>query len=188
MKKKVFVISRGIGYWRTFFKNNGFEITPNYLEADLFQYTGGEDISPELYKEVNTKSHNNFDRDLYESGWFAIGRRLGIPQAGICRGGQFLNVMCGGSMEQDVSGHTGDHIMKTINGHTIKVTSTHHQMMVPNNRAIILGQADIVHECDPEVVLYQREKCLCFQPHPEFGRYPELTGYYFGLINEYLVN
>src|SRR3546814_3238996 len=42
---------------------------------------------------------------LFRSGYFAIARRMHKPMAGICRGGQFLNVMCGGSMIQHVEGH-----------------------------------------------------------------------------------
>jgi len=52
---------------------------------------------------------------------------------GICRGSQFLTVMSGGRLFQDVSGHAimGTHLIKFKDGSSLGITSTHHQMMNP---------------------------------------------------------
>jgi hypothetical protein len=68
---------------------------------------------------------------------------------------------------------------------TIQVTSTHHQMMIPTEDAVVLLTANIAleknapaytrigrggeKEPDTEAVWYQDTNSLCFQPHPEFG-------------------
>lgn len=161
--------------------------------ADLFQFWGGSDVSPSLYGEKNTHSMCDERRDLYEAGFFSLGQRLNIPMVGICRGGQFLNVMCGGKMIQEVPGriHCRPHdiiVDKEPANHKNKgfkeiyATSTHHQMMVPGEEACIIGHAKEHSECDPEVVYYWQNKCLCFQPHPEYSGFEELTDYYFELL------
>jgi hypothetical protein len=58
---------------------------------------------------------------------------------GICRGGQFLNVMNGGDMWQDVDGHglAGTHLAYSMVEELpmpFEVTSTHHQMIRPNEK------------------------------------------------------
>ena len=66
---------------------------------------------------------------------------VGIPMVGICRGGQFLNVMSGGSMWQDVNNHTKPHRVinyDTFNTYPFMVSSTHHQMMDPSSEGEIL--------------------------------------------------
>lgn len=194
-KKKAFVPTQGVSLWRHFLGKGGYDVVDNIFDADFIQFTGGQDVSPELYNCLNIRSNVNKERDLFEAGIFAIGRRRDIPMVGVCRGGQFLNVMCGGAMIQHCEGHQSHHRMKTNDGREMMATSTHHQMMIPTSRAIILASANIIHkegdgenpylmECDPEVVLYHREKCLCFQPHPEWGQYQELTDYYFSLLKE----
>ena len=120
---------------------------------------------------------------------------------GVCRGGQFLNVMNGGTMWQHVSGHTGTHKIVDVTGLTdgkeINVTSTHHQMMIPSESSPgeILAYADDlssnhqtdskrIHDgIDVEVIYYERTKSLCFQPHPEYPYAPkECTKYFFDLV------
>ena len=104
--------------------------------------------------------------------------------AGICRGAQFLNVMNGGKMWQHTVGHAirGVHeAIDQMSGEEVMVTSTHHQMMIPTNDAIVLMTADCavfkqgfeVQELggikpDIEAVFYPETRCLCYQPHPEY--------------------
>jgi len=193
-KPKVLIVGYENGF-RGFYEDYGFQVVNNPLEADLYQFTGGEDVTPELYNCLNTHSYNNLNRDLIEAGYFTVGRRLNKPMVGVCRGGQFLNVMCGGAMLQHVSGHTSSHPIKTTGGtHEIMATSTHHQMMIPSNRAKLLAWANIVHprddsdmDNDPEVLFYEQERCLCFQPHPEYRKFKELEEYFFELVNGLLL-
>jgi gamma-glutamyl-gamma-aminobutyrate hydrolase PuuD len=108
-----------------------------------------------------------------------------IPMIGICRGGQFLNVMCGGKMWQDVDKHAirGTHLaIDLASGEEVEVTSTHHQMMKPSDEGILLLQATFIaevrspmlmaHMRGVEAVLYPHYNTLCFQPHPEYGECP----------------
>jgi len=191
-KLKVFVVGDNWAIKRWLTKNN-CEVVDDPFKAELLQFTGGEDVSPEIYGEENTHSHNNILRDMEEMAYFALARRLEIPMVGICRGAQFLNVMCGGSMVQDVKGHTRNHpIYVDVDTQSdfgeIEATSTHHQMMVPADWASVLAYADVTDVDDPEIVFYQEDAtCLCFQPHPEYGNHPELEKLYFELINNYLV-
>ena len=95
-------------------------------------------------------------------------------------------------MLQHIVGHaTGcDHLLRDIpTGRSIMVSSTHHQMMVPNlKQGVIVADADVRNEdsCDlpdVEVVSYPRTKCLCFQPHPEFFEQGhECPEYFFELV------
>src|SRR5665213_1237946 len=97
---------------------------------DLVVFTGGSDVSPFLYNQTNTHSHSDARRDLTEIAWYH--KFYSVPKLGICRGGQFLHVMNGGEMVQDISRHaiSGEHDCKFWNRDApYQVTSTHHQMM-----------------------------------------------------------
>src|SRR5687768_16963203 len=78
----------------------------NYpTNLDLICFTGGEDVTPSLYGEVkHPLTYNNPERDKHEVEYF--NQFIGIPKVGICRGGQFLNVMSGGKLHQHILGHT----------------------------------------------------------------------------------
>ena len=158
-------------------------------DADLLMFPGGEDVSPGLYHaEKHPRTYCNPDRDARESLVFRTyhDRR----KIGICRGGQFLNVMNRGRMFQDVTNHTRSHVLlyRNENDETEKytVTSTHHQMMIPAPKALLWGTAREstyrdrsepskvpvtfgIDRDDIEIVFYPRTKSLCFQPHPEYG-------------------
>ena len=151
-------------------------------------------------------------RDEEEQVVFEYGLRHGIPMAGICRGGQFLNVMCGGKMYQHVDGHatgTTHAVSPTIASErlvptTFQVTSTHHQMMIPSEMATLLLVADMASRLeymtrgsigykesavrdDTEALWYPEQKVLCFQPHPEYlGKDSECQKAYFSFIAEFL--
>lgn len=203
----VFIVGgNGSGYGQMFL-NAGWELAKGPLKADLIQFTGGEDVSPCLYgEERHPTTGDNLERDLYEAGYFALAQRMGIPMSGICRGGQFLNVMSGGRMYQHVSAHaTGhNHDLIDINtGRAISVSSTHHQMMIAGDDGVLVATANlggfkesvqriaddktavvrVFNNQDTEVVYYPITKALCFQPHPEFfGPGHECFEYYFECI------
>lgn len=194
-RPKVYVVGGGFEYIRMLF-TLGCDGAKGLDDADFVLFTGGEDVNPELYGEpVMAKTNFSRARDDKEQAIFKGALERELPMVGICRGGQFLNVMNGGKMWQHVIGHTGNHVarievppfLKDNKRRTITVTSTHHQMMIPADHAIVLMTANIaieknsplvtklghkLEEPDTEAVFYDDTNCLCFQPHPEFGSCP----------------
>lgn len=177
--------------------------------CDLVQFTGGEDVDPALYGQRNVASGCNLSRDLMEIEVFSLALHSGKPMAGICRGGQFLNVMCGGKMWQDVNNHLGTHLIEDIEtGELFAATSTHHQMMRPGDwgctvvgighgsevydgRGVATTRLDAYQEIesaaiDFEILYYDRQDVLCFQPHPEFYGKTDLADRYFSYLLKYL--
>jgi gamma-glutamyl-gamma-aminobutyrate hydrolase PuuD len=162
------------------FLNRGFACHANPQYADLICFTGGADVSPELYGEKKHPTTNSdINRDNREKIIFHD--FVATPKVGICRGGQFLNVMSGGRMWQDVDNHCRSHEMRICDtNERVMVTSTHHQMIRPTKEAEILAVAyestrkeTAIHVSkvghDIEVVYYDDTLSLCFQPHPEYG-------------------
>lgn len=218
MTKKVWIVGGYTsGAYGSMFKGEGWEVVADIDDADLVQFTGGEDVTPALYDEPrHPRTGNNSHRDNEEAKIYHYCLANGIPMAGICRGGQFLNVMNGGKMYQDVDNHAiGETHPAFVLGHVgwVKVTSTHHQMMRVNLRAehLILmtakestyrehmGSSGIVlketnfkgkYDDDVESVYYPNTLSLCYQPHPEFfGKHvKECRAVYFHLLNNYLMN
>jgi hypothetical protein len=173
------------------------------VEPDLVLFTGGADVSPELYKEeVHPRTGHFPKRDEVEGLIYLGCYGADLKMAGICRGGQFLNVMNGGGMYQDIDNHTREHIALILEtGRFIPVSSTHHQMMIPGDGSVVKALAhestrkewmeggDVITNTDEamdvEVVLYPESGCLCFQPHPEmFSQGHPCTDYFFELIEE----
>lgn len=204
--KNVYIVN-GSGSYRFMFERMHYNVTNNIEDADLVCFTGGEDVTPSFYgHEKHPTTGNNAYRDRYESDIFAMCRERGLPMVGICRGAQFLNVMSGGTMYQDVRGHTADHSITDVEtGEIILVSSTHHQMMKPSSEAILVATAALkgertwfeegifkrdVSKEDIEVVYYPHTDCLCFQPHPEFGseKYTNMYAYFKGLLEKHLID
>ncbi len=185
--------------------SRGHNVVSSLELADLVQFTGGSDVSPELYGEKNVRSYCDANRDKYEQKIFNHCREVGKAMVGICRGGQFLNVMNGGKMWQHVSNHAigGTHVVYDHESElTYLCTSTHHQMMIPGLLAEVVGQGIALcrsyqseggvytpddlgnDELDVEVVWYEDTHSLCFQPHPELDD-GECQEYFFILIERY---
>lgn len=200
---KVYIVG-GNNAYQTLFQDVGFKIC-DAAQAELVCFTGGEDVSPNLYGDArHPTTHNNPHRDHRESELFKDFLARGLPMVGICRGAQFLNVMAGGRMYQNVSRHTSPHYLIDFRtGTEVWVTSTHHQMMMPGDKGKLIGASylhgerewfdgevakrDTSNE-DIEVVLYKRKRLLCFQPHPEMYQdsqeYDGMREYFFDLLNE----
>lgn len=210
MKKlKVFIINGDKDY-RRLFTDAGHIVISELEQADLVCFTGGADVSPHLYGErKHPTTAPYYARDVIEKECFLKCVEEDIPMVGICRGGQFLNVMNGGKMYQHVDNHGRMHqVYDNFTGEVIKVTSTHHQMMRPAENGIIIAEAsestykehmDEIHgkdsvvritddNVDVEVVYYPHTRCLCFQPHPEFFGYNELAKYFHSLIHRYITS
>lgn len=85
-------------------------------------FTGGNDVSPEVYKENPDKpSDYSMDRDRFEMDLLKEAAERKIPALGICRGMQLMNVYNGGKLVQDLHAHLGfDGHPPRIN-HTVKV-------------------------------------------------------------------
>lgn len=129
----------------------GWTLAPTLKEAQIVVFTGGSDVDPQLYGEPkhHTTSVSPL-RDGIDIDMYNYCQDNDLFMVGICRGGQFLNVMNGGKMIQDVEGHAvrGTHPTYIVdNGGEIipqykyNTTSTHHQMMIPSDEGIIYAAA-----------------------------------------------
>jgi gamma-glutamyl-gamma-aminobutyrate hydrolase PuuD len=201
---------------RQMFVKHDWGITKDINEADVICFVGGEDVDPVLYDEAQHRSSFlNKVRDAYETEIYNEALNLGIPMVGICRGGQFLNVMNGGKLWQDVDGHGRGSHNAFIPGDTTpyNITSSHHQMMVVNERAIhkiLLTAGESHRRCrmshidsvpkyetvtypnkaknsDIEAVFYEDTRCLCFQPHPEYSGAVVTAELFFDFIDTYIL-
>jgi hypothetical protein len=160
--------------------------------ADMIVFQGGTDVDPKLYGDDRHPKTDEPDevRDRMETALFRSMETSKFQwKIGICRGAQFLNVMNGGKLWQDIPGHRYSHELRYINEadlqRTYLVSSTHHQMMIPHlPDGIIWAYANQAeyrehakggrlelgknHWRDAEIVYYPKTKSLCFQPHPEY--------------------
>lgn len=207
MRPSVFIVGGDMTIARMFMDNN-WKVTDSIDEADLIQFTGGEDVSPMLYGDVkHSSTYCSPVRDQIESDIFFS--HLYTPKAGICRGGQFLNVMSGGGMFQHVDNHgiAGTHnayyFEDSRDKRSVQVTSTHHQMMRPDlfsdfevfmiaelstSKEDGMGTDWVKHvsEEDTEGVMYFDTNSLCFQPHPEYvDPYHECQQLYFEVLERF---
>lgn len=204
-KNKVFVVGGDMSV-TNLFHSEGWVCVNNVFDSDLVCFTGGADVGPQLYghpRHTSTFVHDPHDQT--EMAIFAESMERSTPMVGICRGGQFLNVMNGGKMYQDVTGHTQSHFMHIVDKkglRSIQVTSTHHQMMMPSREGVVLGtgpastvtfwneeKMDWDKKLLPEGVEVVRYKmALCFQPHPEFSihnlGFRDMREYFFSQIEE----
>ena len=202
--RKVHII-RGDASYQHLFREMGYSIVPKITDADILVFTGGADVSPMYYgHKRHDSTHFDVSRDDHESGIFQYALANDIPMVGVCRGGQLLNVLSGGEMYQDVSKHVMSHSITDLEtGEVVFVSSTHHQMMKPSEKGLLVATAaqggsrewwdgEIfkreVSTQDIEVVFYEHTKCLCFQPHPEFAS-PDYVGmrtYFKGLLERFI--
>lgn len=104
------------------------------------------------------------DQEAYE-------KHKDLPKVGICRGNQFLSVMKGSKLIQDMR-HPSSHFVIDEFGDKFRVTSTHHQMVYPFN-------------CDPNdyKILWasfdpniNKEECCSISPH-HYGADDKVDGY-----------
>lgn len=165
-------------------KFEDFRRSPYKYRAVVF--TGGSDVSPSLYRDDSPKGicRTNPKRDREEAEIFRIVAAAKVPMIGICRGMQFINVMTGGKLIHDVTGHShGNHLVSARDCRApFSVNSFHHQMCIPNQSTIILawsterlsknyiGYNDEKFDYSgPEVeaIYCPTDRCLGVQWHPE---------------------
>lgn len=147
---------------------------------DMIYFDGGSDVSPSYYGEKNNGMSNcNPERDAFESEIFRLYKNTFTRFAGICRGSQFLNVMFGGTLHQDLpQSHPYYHHVQNLDlpfiPEMIKVNSTHHQGV----KDLAPSLVSIFIEPRTGIVEGYRDtmdiKVRAVQSHPEFqdGQYP----------------
>jgi putative glutamine amidotransferase len=194
MNRKIYVVGGAVGYanWME------GEIVPKMHQSDLVVFTGGEDVSPELYgEERHPTTQCNGVRDGYEMYHFEEARIMKKKMVGICRGSQFLCVMAGGKLVQDQERQPGYHPMNTHDGKIIRVSSTHHQAQwpwnLPRKEFFVLGYTkklsrwhhDAINDemvdgasdatygvvadgHEAEICYYPKIRALAIQSHPEY--------------------
>ena len=122
-----------------------------FAMLDGVVFSGGGDIDPSQYMEAPACQLRAVDhaRDRFERELIQLALETHKPFLGICRGLQMLNVVCGGSLIQDISseveselqhdtilGEDGEHqisltagsqLSKLLKLEQIQVNSAHHQ-------------------------------------------------------------
>jgi gamma-glutamyl-gamma-aminobutyrate hydrolase PuuD len=194
MKNKVLVLNPDNASYETLLKDFG-EVTRNTTafilnpkDFKLIQFTGGDDVLPELYGDTSPKNYCMCgDRDEEETKIFKIATKFSIPMVGICRGTQFLNVMCGGKLIHHLDGHaSSQHMVNTsctsLSLDTFQTNSLHHQMCIPptdghiiawslekQSKKYIGDKDEEIYWPGPEVeaIFIPWDKVLGVQWHPE---------------------
>lgn len=211
-KKNIYVVGTATHYANWI--ENG-ELTNDMSKADIVLFTGGCDVDPSFYgRKKHDSTYSNLERDKEEKKEFEKAIELKVPLIiGTCRGFQFINVMHGGLLIQDVSGHAISSTHGITNGEEIyEINSLHHQMVYPYNidskiykilywtnpsrSRYFAGLTDEELEklsCEPEIAVYftnKNTKCLGIQGHPEMlywrNSYHPTIDMLNKLVNKYL--
>ena len=176
---------------------------------DVLLFEGGTDVNPKYYGQRQGRYTDSPDivRDARERALWLAAQEVGAASIGICRGSQFLTVMNDGELIQHVTGHCQSHRIRTNDGGSFEVTSTHHQMMVPLVEHQMLAwsakplsnvylDGNDVH-CpekvfgwrEPEIVWYPKSKSLCIQGHPEYVDSKEIFPQYcLRLVRKFILS
>lgn len=169
----------------------GCELTESIEQANLVLLAGGEDISPEIYKEEEHRTTSpNVKRDIMELAITEYAIEHKIPIIGICRGAQLLCALAGGVLVQDMN-HSFHHDMYIykINGKffsniPIEVNSMHHQLQYPYclkypSEYMVLGYSKSIRDYN-KIGLVKNTKVdlrtLEYWGEPEVVYYPKIKG------------
>jgi putative glutamine amidotransferase len=177
-------------FFNQFFDNPELE-SYNYLEQDKYDlvlFTGGADISPEIYGEKNTASYTNPERDRWEIFSYEMLKQIDTPMMGICRGHQFLNAMEGGKLIQDINPrHPYKHYINIeASDDLLLVNSTHHQAVRETPLEIIATAPKNDLSGFPVVEMSARPSMLTMQFHPESFMPEELREFIAMKMREFL--
>lgn len=158
-------------------------------EFDGFLFTGGHDVSPELYGAVNSGlSVCSPERDAMETFLLKAVLKEDKPVLGICRGLQLLNAVLGGTLWQDlpterpseINHRQGKPYDKTV--HKVKlmsalrapldkaelrVNSRHHQA-IQHMSAELIPAAFSPDDLVEAAVMPSKKFVLAVQWHPEY--------------------
>lgn len=165
-------------------------------EFDGLCLTGGGDIDPARYGEVNSASEDIDDaRDTIELALLERALARDIPVLGICRGFQLINVRFGGSLEQHHLGHSpkyppegaavsddpggadavrhiiepapGSKLAAACGDEAFSVNSSHHQVVTPARLAAELRATARVGELVEALESPAHRWVVAVQWHPE---------------------
>ncbi len=161
-------------YFKVYFPNIKLIKSPEEVKLyDLIIVPGGEDVNPRYYNEQNYFSYVNDYRDNQEVPIVrqAINSRKKIYA--VCRGHQLVNVLCGGSLYQDLveevgQSHPRNHILESIADDTIskyfgkkEIVSTHHQAVKSTPLTVTSTFQGVIESC-------RGRNIISTQFHPEF--------------------
>ena len=149
-----------------------------------------EDLNPWYYGE-EPKPQIQTIRPEIDEAWFALGRaakEMGMPMLGICKGIQFLNVLCGGDLYQDIYTQKettilhlqslersylhhhveikeGTHLAEILGAGTHAVNSMHHQAVrTPGEDILVSATAP---DGTIEAIESRNGQIVAVQWHPE---------------------
>ena len=160
--------------------------------CDGFVFTGGQDVSPEIYGEEKLPecAECSIERDILEKMILTEALKADKPVLGICRGLQFINAALGGTLYQDLDTYfpsevnhrqkapydepihrvevaNGSPLYNLLEKESIEVNSCHHQAIkVLSEKAVAMAKApDGIVEA-----FYVPEKSFAWavQWHPEY--------------------
>lgn len=187
----VYIVGMDSGVHRMWF-NEGYNVLMGDINkaienADIICFIGGDDVSPKMYGQIKNKEAHVYEslsadkRDL--EAWNLIPKD--VLKVGICRGGQFLHVMNGGKLYQDVTGGhgSGHKAYDAVWKKELIITSSHHQMMkAQDGHGDIMTYSEGVGDvftgefgpvnppsAEPEGIWYEGTRSLCLQFHPEWA-------------------
>ncbi len=153
--------------------------------CDALLLPGGPDVDPARYGQPNRASLGiDPARDALEFSALETALALHLPVLGICRGCQLLNAAFGGTLHQDICGHsaldentdrlhpshTTDPMLIALYGEDFIVNSSHHQAvdrLGEGLRAVQWGPDGVI-----EAIRHERLPVFAVQWHPERLRWP----------------
>jgi len=157
-------------------------------DLDLVIFPGGADVNPNLYGEENRMSFIDNFRDSWEIEVFNECIDNNIKIFGICRGNQFINVMCGGKLYQHIDGHAGRiHGLCVINESNSAINSlkyskqhsTHHQAVKELGKDVEI----LAYDSSGKIIEATKRgnSILTVQFHPEYKNNFE----FFNLVKDW---
>lgn len=145
-----------------------------YDKSNLIIFSGGEDINPKIYGEVNRFSYFNDSRDSEELKILEKAINDNKKILGVCRGHQLINAYLGGKLIQDLNYykfyHNSYHNLEILEENSIVnkffsdgVNSMHHQGVVKVGKGLTPTSfhEGVFESCENNLV-------LTVQFHPEF--------------------
>lgn len=184
---KVYVVG-GDNHYADFI--HGSILTEKFEEADIVLLTGGEDVHPSFYDDIQYElTYSNKLRDDVELEYIEKAKESGKFMVGVCRGLQIGTVAAGGGLIQHMK-HPHMHRITLWDNSKVNVNSLHHQMAYPYNLHkddyFVIGHAEGISDIhfdgkgeeillpkdahraiEPEIVYYPKLNFLGFQCHPE---------------------
>ena len=157
----------------------GVPLAESPERADVLLLTGGGDIHPRFYGQaINGSADLDEARDERELALIDAFLRAGKPVVGICRGLQVLNVYFGGTLRQQIAGHSqidgadrfhavnsAPGLLRELYGARFAVNSAHHQAIWRLGTGLrVLACAD---DGTVEAVGHKTLPVFAVQWHPE---------------------